>query len=104
MRGGLVYVERLARERPGVAGIVSATRGNHRQSLAYAGRRYNVPVRVVVPHGNSVEKNAAMRTFGARLVEHGVDFEAAREEAARIAASECLVQRFQGTTPITLAR
>jgi len=91
VRGGLVFVERLARERPDVAGIVSATRGNHGQSLAYAGRRYGVPVTVVVPHGNSVEKNAAMRAFGARLVEHGVDFEAAREAAARIAAAEGLV-------------
>ena len=90
LRGGLVYVERLARERPDVAGIVSATRGNHGQSLAYAGQRYGVPVTVVVPHGNSVEKNAAMRAFGARLVEHGSDFESAREAAARIATAEGL--------------
>jgi threonine dehydratase len=90
LRGGLVYVERLARERPAVAGIVSATRGNHGQSLAYAGRRYGVPVTVVVPHGNSVEKNAAMRALGARLIEHGVDFETARDEAGRIAAAEGL--------------
>jgi threonine dehydratase len=91
VRGGLVYVEHLAREHPGVAGIVSATRGNHGQSLAYAGQRYGVPVTVVVPHGNSVEKNAAMRAFGARLVEHGTDFEAARDEAGRIATAEGLV-------------
>jgi threonine dehydratase len=88
LRGGLVYVERLARERPHVRGIVSATRGNHGQSLAYAGGRYGVPVTVVVPIGNSIEKNAAMRAFGARLIEHGKDFEAAREEAKRIAAAE----------------
>jgi threonine dehydratase len=73
-----------------VPGIVSATRGNHGQSLAWAGRRYGVQVTVVVPRGNSVEKNAAMRAFGARLVEHGDDFEMAREEATRIAASEGL--------------
>lgn len=91
VRGGLVYAEHLARERPAPLGIVSATRGNHGQSLAYAGRRYGVPVTVVVPHGNSVEKNAAMRAFGARLVEHGSDFEAAREHAARLAADEGLV-------------
>lgn len=90
LRGGLVYVERLARQRPHVAGIVSATRGNHGQSLAYAGRRYGVPVTIVAPHANSVEKNAAMRAFGARLIEHGTDFETARDEAARIAAAEGL--------------
>lgn len=90
LRGGLVYMERLKRERPQVPGVVSATRGNHGQSLAWAGRRYDVPVTVVVPHGNSVEKNAAMRAFGARLVEQGDDFEMAREEAARIAQSDDL--------------
>ena len=88
MRGGLVYAERLRRERPHVRGIISATRGNHGQSLAWAGRRYGIAVTVVVPHGNSMEKNAAMRAFGARLIEHGDDFEMAREEAARLAASE----------------
>jgi threonine dehydratase len=90
LRGGLVYAERLQRERPHVRGIVSATRGNHGQSLAWAGRRYGVAVTVVAPHGNSVEKNAAMRAFGARLVEHGDDFEMARDEAARLAAAEGL--------------
>ncbi|HUB10974.1 MAG TPA: threonine dehydratase [Acetobacteraceae bacterium] len=90
LRGGLVHVERLARERQHVRGIVSATRGNHGQSLAYAGRRYGVPVTIVAPLGNSVEKNAAMRALGARLVEHGPDFESAREEAARLAAAEGL--------------
>ena len=90
LRGGLIYAERLRRERPHVRGIVSATRGNHGQSLAWAGRRYGVPVDVVVPHGNSVEKNAAMRAFGARLVEHGDDFEMARDEAARLAVAEGL--------------
>jgi threonine dehydratase len=88
LRGGLVYVERLTRERSHVRGIVSATRGNHGQSLAYAGGRYGVPVTIVAPVGNSREKNAAMRAFGARLIEHGEDFEAAREEAERIAAAE----------------
>jgi threonine dehydratase len=85
LRGGLVYADRLARERPHVAGIVSATRGNHGQSLAWAGRRYAVPVTIVVPNGNSMEKNAAMRAFGARLIEYGADFEAARDEAKRLA-------------------
>jgi threonine dehydratase len=85
VRGGLIHAERLRRERPHVMGIVSATRGNHGQSLAYAGQRYGIAVTIVVPHGNSVEKNAAMRAFGATLIEHGDDFEAAREEAARLA-------------------
>jgi len=81
VRGGLVYVDRLKRERPDTPGLISATRGNHGQSLAFAAARYGVPVTIYVPHGNSVEKNRAMRAFGARLVEHGEDFQAAREEA-----------------------
>ena len=90
VRGGLVYMERLRRERPQVAGVISATRGNHGQSLAYAGRQQGVAVTILVPHGNSAEKNAAMRAFGAPLVEHGEDFDAAREEAARLATVEGL--------------
>lgn len=90
LRGGLVYMERLQRERPEVKGVVSATRGNHGQSLAYAGRRHGVPVTILVPRGNSAEKNAAMRAFGARLIEHGEDFDAAREEAMRLAVAEGL--------------
>ncbi|MGA3003399.1 MAG: threonine dehydratase [Acetobacteraceae bacterium] len=90
LRGGLIYAERLRRERPEVAGIISATRGNHGQSLAWAGRRYGIAVTIVVPHGNSVEKNAAMRAFGAELIEHGVDFEAAREAAGRLAVDRGL--------------
>ena len=90
LRGGLVYMERLKRERPEVAGVVSATRGNHGQSLAYAGQRHGVPVTILVPRGNSAEKNAAMRAFGARLIEHGEDFDAAREEAMRLAVTEGL--------------
>src|SRR5580693_6984034 len=74
VRGGLVYLERLRRERPGTAGIISATTGNHGQSLAFAASRYGVPATIYVPSGNSVEKNRAMRGFGANLVEHGADF------------------------------
>src|SRR5436305_7117240 len=87
VRGGLVYVERLRRERPGAAGLISATRGNHGQSLAFAGRRYGVPVTILVPRGNAVEQNRAMKALGAGLVEHGEDFQAAREEAFRRAAA-----------------
>jgi threonine dehydratase len=87
VRGGLTYVERLTRERPGVPGLISATRGNHGQSIAFAGRRHGLQVTIVVPHSNSVEKNAAMRALGAELVEHGADFQAARDEAERRAAA-----------------
>lgn len=90
VRGGLVYMARLKRERPQAKGVVSATRGNHGQSLAYAGQRHGVPVTILVPRGNSAEKNAAMRAFGARLIEHGADFDTAREEAMRVAAAEGL--------------
>jgi threonine dehydratase len=83
VRGGLVYLERLKREQPATPGIISATRGNHGQSLAYAASRYGLPAMIYVPRGNSVEKNRAMRAFGAELVEHGEDFQAAREEAVR---------------------
>jgi threonine dehydratase len=85
VRGGLVYAERLKRARPDAVGIVSATRGNHGQSLALAGRRAGLSVLIVVPHGNSVEKNAAMRGFGAELVEFGSDFDEAKERAAALA-------------------
>jgi threonine dehydratase len=85
VRGGLVYIDRLTRERPQVTGIVSATRGNHGQSLAFAGAKAGLRVVIVVPHGNSVEKNAAMRAFGAELVEHGRDFDEARDFAIGLA-------------------
>jgi len=90
VRGGLVYVDRLVTRQPDVSGIVSATRGNHGQSLAFAGRAHGLPVVIVVPHGNSGEKNAAMRSLGARLIVHGNDFQAAREHAAEVAADEGL--------------
>jgi threonine dehydratase len=90
VRGGLTYFDRLKRERPGTVGLISATRGNHGQSLAFAGRRYRLPVTIYVPHGNSVEQNRAIRGFGATLVEHGEDFQAAREEAYRRAAANGL--------------
>jgi threonine dehydratase len=90
VRGGLIYVDRLKRERPQTTGLISATRGNHGQSLAFAASRYRVPVTIFVPHGNSVEKNRAMRAFGASLVEHGEDFQSAREEAGRRARRDGL--------------
>jgi threonine dehydratase len=83
VRGGIVFA---SRQSPGQA-LISATRGNHGQSLAWAGARFKLPVTIVVPHGNSSEKNAAMRALGATLIEHGADFEEAREEAHRLAAT-----------------
>lgn len=91
VRGGVVFMEKLKRENPNVAGVVSATRGNHGQSLAYAGARYGIPVTILVPRGNSVEKNNAMRAQGARLIEYGADFDEARAEAARLAKAEGLL-------------
>ena len=85
VRGGLVYLDALARRSPPVPGIVSATRGNHGQSLGFAARRHGIPAAVVVPHGNSREKNAAMRALGVELIEEGHDFQASSEAAARIA-------------------
>ena len=85
VRGGLVYMDRLRREQPEVSGIVSATRGNHGQSLAFAARRAGIAATIVVPHGNSAEKNAAMRAFCAELIEYGRDFDEAKEHAAVIA-------------------
>jgi len=90
VRGGLVYVDRLKRERPATRGLISATRGNHGQSLAFAASRHGLPVTIYVPSGNSVEKNRAMQAFGANLVEYGDDFQAAREEAFRRAEASRL--------------
>ena len=85
VRGGMVYMDRLKRAQPQVKGIVSATRGNHGQSLGFAARRLGVAATIVVPHGNSAEKNAAMRAFGAELIAYGHDFDEAKEYAATIA-------------------
>ena len=86
VRGGIVYADRLKRERPHVKGVITATRGNHGQSLAFACARAGIACTVVVPFGNSTEKNAAMKAFGAELIEHGRDFDEARERAVEIAA------------------
>jgi threonine dehydratase len=85
VRGGLVYVQRLKQAQPGIKGIVTATRGNHGQSFAYACARNGIGCIVVVPFGNSTEKNAAMKAFGAELIEYGRDFDEAREHAGEIA-------------------
>lgn len=90
VRGGLVYAERLRVQRPHVQGIVPATRGNHGQSLAFAGTAVGLGVSIVVPEGNSPDKNAAMRAFGAELIVHGHDFQAAREHAEVLATERGL--------------
>ncbi len=87
IRGGLVHLERLARATPRVPGVVTATRGNHGQSVGFAARRHGVPALVVVPRGNGREKNAAMRALGVELVEAGDDFQAAAEAADALAAA-----------------
>jgi threonine dehydratase len=90
VRGGLVYAERMRAGRPEVKGIVSATRGNHGQSLAFAGRAAGIDVTIVVPEGNSPDKNASMRGLGAELIVHGRDFQSAREHADMLAAQRGL--------------
>ena len=90
IRGGITYMDWLLRESPGVRGICTATRGNHGQSQARAATAAGLEARIFVPHGNSREKNAAMRAFGATLTEFGDDFDAARTEAMRVAEAEGL--------------
>jgi threonine dehydratase len=85
VRGGLVYFDNLVRSGKKPAGVVSATRGNHGQSMGFAAAQHGIAAAVVVPHGNSVEKNAAMRALGVELIEEGHDFQAASEAADRIA-------------------
>jgi threonine dehydratase len=84
-RTAIVYTSELFREGKGPTGLVTATRGNHGQSVALAARRFNVPAHIVVPHGNSGEKNAAMRGQGADLIEFGHDFQEAKEHAQTLA-------------------
>jgi threonine dehydratase len=86
IRGGLVYFSQIGKPK----GVITATRGNHGQSVALCAGKYGIPATILVPHGNSVEKNAAMRAFGARLIEHGHDFQAAKEYAERLAGDEGL--------------
>jgi threonine dehydratase len=85
IRGGLVYFAEHARSGLLENGVISATRGNHGQSLGYAARQHGIPATVVVPEGNSRSKNAAMRALGVRLIERGEDFQAAREAAMTMA-------------------
>jgi threonine dehydratase len=90
VRGGLNLLAQLTAARPAPPGIISATRGNHGQSMAYAARRHGLRCVIVVPRGNSLDKNAAMRAFGAELIEFGRDFDEAREHAASLAREQHL--------------
>lgn len=90
VRGGLVYMDWLRRERPDVMGVITATRGNHGQSVAFAATRNGLKATIVVPEGNSVEKNAAMQALGGELVVHGHDFQAAYEFTLAKAEAEGL--------------
>jgi threonine dehydratase len=86
IRGGIVYLDQLVRTDPRIKGVVTATRGNHGQSIALAAARLGLACAVVVPEGNSVEKNAAMQAFGAELVVAGRDFDESRGHAAALAS------------------
>jgi threonine dehydratase len=90
IRGGLVFLDQLMKSGKKIDGMITATRGNHGQSIALACDRYKIPATIYVPDGNSVEKNKAMEAFGANLVVHGVDFDEAREEAGRVALAQNL--------------
>ncbi|PRX37191.1 threonine dehydratase [Meinhardsimonia xiamenensis] len=90
VRGGVTFIDWLKRSQPGIAGICTATRGNHGQSQALAATAAELRAKIYVPRGNSVEKNAAMRAYGAELIEFGDDFDTAREEAFRVAEAEGL--------------
>src|SRR5690348_14294142 len=84
-RTAIAYAAELFRGPDKIRGLITATRGNHGQSVALAGQRFGVPVTIVVPFGNSSEKNDAMRAQGATLIEFGEDFQEAREHAAVVA-------------------
>ena len=89
-RSAAMYFQKMMQREPGCRGVITATRGNHGQAVGLAARRFKLPATVYVPHGNSVEKNNAMRALGVKLVEHGHDFQESREEAARVGAREGL--------------
>ena len=86
IRGGLTYFDQLKQRGELPREVISATRGNHGQSIGWAAREHGVRCTIVVPRGNSVEKNAAMRALGVQLIEHGDDFQESREHAMRLAA------------------
>lgn len=90
VRGGITFIDWLKRTHPDARGIITATRGNHGQSQARAAIAAGLIAKIYVPHGNSVEKNAAMRSYGGEVIEFGSDFDQAKSEAIRVAQSEGL--------------
>lgn len=90
IRGGLVYMDELTRLHPQVTGVIAATTGNHGQSIAFAAQSHGLRTVIVVPHGNNPEKNLAMRSLGAELIEHGREFQDALEFSRKLAAQEGL--------------
>lgn len=90
IRGGLVYMDELKRQQPEVRGVIAATTGNHGQSISFAAKLNGLRAVIVVPHGNNPEKNAAMRSLGAELVEHGKEFQEALEYSRELAVNEGL--------------
>jgi threonine dehydratase len=90
IRGALVYMTHLKAERPSLTGVACATRGNFGQAIALAARRVGLTATIVVPHANNPEKNAAMRAYGATLIEHGDDFVAAADHARALADAQGL--------------
>jgi len=90
VRGGIVYMDNLKRSQAGVSGVISATRGNHGQSIAFSASRAGIPATIYVPRGNSTDQNAAMRAFGATVVEFGRDFDEALAECHRVAHEQNL--------------
>jgi threonine dehydratase len=90
IRGGLTYMADLKAHEPGIRGVIAATRGNHGQSIALAARKNGLAATIIVPHGNSREKNLAMQAFGAELIEHGRDFQEAYDYAKNLAVERRL--------------
>ena len=90
VRGGLTYFDQLRRQDAECRGVIGATKGNHGQSMGFAARRAALRCVLVAPHGNSREKNAAMRSLGVELIEFGHDFQAAREHAAVLAQHDAM--------------
>jgi threonine dehydratase len=90
VRGGIVYMDNLKRSRATVTGVISATRGNHGQSIALSASRAGIPATIYVPRGNSTDQNTAMRAFGAAIVEFGRDFDEALAECHRVAREQDL--------------
>lgn len=98
IRGAFSYLAALTAREPQVRGVIAATRGNFGQAVAFAASRHGLTATIVVPHGNSVEKNNAMRGLGAELLEQGEDFQAALVHSEKLAAERQLhwVPSFHG--------